>query len=195
MGYAQLVEHSMTVEEYFEIEKTNEIRHEYYNGEIYAMAGTTLNHNRIVGKIRNLLSSHFIPRGCDVFSENIKVKVSDIYYPYPDVMVTCAQSDISGSYVVEHPGILVEVVSKTSEINDRGFKLKRYKTIPALRYYLLVSQNECFAELFSRIDQKDIWIYSTFETSDDVIRFESFNFEMSLKAIYENITFVPDEVL
>jgi Uma2 family endonuclease len=123
----------MTVEEYFELEKKSEIRHEYYNGDVFAMAGSTLNHNRIVGKVRNLLSSLFLPRGCDVFSENVKVKVSDIYYPYPDVVVTCAPVDISGTYVVQHPTILVEVVSKHSEWRDRRFKLKQYKTIPSLK--------------------------------------------------------------
>jgi Uma2 family endonuclease len=110
-------------------------------------------------------------------------------------MVTCAQSDISGSYIVEHPGILVEVLSKTSAAYDRGFKLRKYKEIPSLRYYLLVSQNEYLIELYTRTAQENIWIYQNFERENDVVRFDIWDFEMSLKAIYENITFVPDEVL
>lgn len=194
MGCVQLIESRMTVEEYFELEKQSEIRHEYYNGNVYAMAGTTLNHNRIVGKVRNLLSNHFLPRGCDVFSENVKVKVSDIYYPYPDVMVTCAPKDISGTYVVQHPTILVEVTSKNSESRDRNFKLKHYRTIPSLQYYLLVSQLEYSLDLYSRLEGNDLWGYRSFEDVEDVIRFEAFDFEMSLKAIYENITFEPEIV-
>lgn len=194
MGYAQLIDRRMTVEEYFELEEQSEIRHEYYDGEVYAMAGTTLNHNRIVGKVRNLLGHHFLPCGCDVFSENVKVKVSDHYYPYPDVIVTCASKDISGTYVVEHPSILVEVVSKNSEAKDRGLKLQQYRTIPSLRYYLLVSQFECSVDLYSRREGSDLWTYCGFEHAEDVICFEAFNFEMSLKAIYENITFEPDIV-
>ncbi len=194
MGCAQLTEPRMTVEEYFELEKQSEIRHEYYNGNVYAMAGTTLNHNRIVGKVRNLLSNHFLPQGCDVFSENVKVKVSDNYYPYPDVIVTCAPEDIAGTYVVEHPTILVEVTSKNSESRDRVFKVKHYRTIPSLQYYLLVSQLECSVDVFSRHEGSDLWIYCSFEDPEDVIHFEAFNFEMSLKAIYENITFEPEIV-
>jgi Uma2 family endonuclease len=195
MGHAQVIEHRMTVEEYFEIEKRSEIRHEYYNGEIYAMAGTTLNHNRIVGRMRSLLSSRFLPHGCDVFSENVKVRVSDNYYPYPDIIVTCAPSDISGTYVVKHPSILVEVLSKTSATCDRVFKLRQYKSISSLRYYLLVSQNEYNVELYSRLDGKDLWTYQTFNNVNDVIQLEGFNFDIALKSIYENIEFVPDDVL
>lgn len=184
----------MTIEEYFELEKQSEVRHEYYNGNVYAMAGTTLNHNRIVGKVRNLLGNHFLPRGCDVFSENVKVKVSDIYYPYPDVIVTCAPKDISGTYVVELPSILVEVTSKNSEAKDRGLKLQHYRTIPSLQYYLLVSQLECSVDLYSRHEGSDLWTYCSFEHAEDVIRLEALDFEMSLKAIYENITFEPEIV-
>ncbi|MDR6809516.1 Uma2 family endonuclease [Dyadobacter sp. BE34] len=184
----------MTVEEYFELEKQSEIRHEYYNGNIYAMAGTTLNHNRIVGKVRNLLGNHFLPRGCDVFSENVKVKVSDKYYPYPDVIVTCAPKDISGTYVVEHPSILVEVTSKHSEGNDRGLKLQQYRTISSLQYYLLVSQIEHSVDIYARVEGDNLWTWRSFENLEDIIRLEAFDFEISLKAIYENITFEPEIV-
>ena len=193
MGCVKLIDRRMTVEDYFELERKSEIRHEYYDGEVFAMAGSTLNHNRIVGKVRGVFSSHFSPRGCDVFSENVKVKVSDNYYPYPDVVVTCAPTDISGTYVVQHPTILVEVTSKYSEWRDRRFKLKQYRTIPSLQYYLLVSQHECSIEVYSRLEKNALWTWRSFEDLDDVIRFEAFNFEMSLKAIYENIDFAAGE--
>lgn len=192
MGYAQLIDRRMTVEEYFELDEQSEIRYEYYDGEVYAMSGSTLNHNRIVGKVRHLFGEHFLPRGCDVFSENVKVKVSNIYYPYPDVVVTCAATDISGMYVVQHPTILVEVTSKHSETRDRKFKLRQYKTIPSLQYYLLVSQSECSVDLYSRLVGNDLWTWRSFENPEDVIRFETFDFEIRLKAIYENIRFEPE---
>ncbi|MHA4737856.1 Uma2 family endonuclease [Dyadobacter sp. MSC1_007] len=195
MGHAQVSEQKYTVEEYFEMEEKSEIRHEYYDGEIFAMAGTTMNHNDIVDNVRSVMKGVFRPKGCRVFAENVKVEASALYYPYPDVIVTCAPGDISGTYVVKHPSILVEVLSKTSAIYDRDFKLRKYKEIPSLQYYLLVSQNEYLVELYTRTAQEDIWTYQNFENENDVIRFESFNFEMSLKDIYENITFVPDEVL
>lgn len=193
MGHAQPVEQKMTVEEYFELDKRSEIRHEYFNGEIYAMAGPTLNHNRIVGKFRTLLGNHFLSRGCDVFSENVKVRVSEVYYPYPDLMVTCAPSDISETCIAEHPSILVEVLSKTSEHTDSIFKLKQYKTLSSLQYYLLVSQYDYKVELYSRLERSDLWTYHAFNHENDVVRLDAFDLEMSLQAIYENIEFVAEE--
>lgn len=193
MGHAQLVESKMTVEEYFELEKKSEIRHEYFNGEIYAMAGSTMNHNEVVANIRSGFAAHFRPQGCRVFAENVKLKVSDVYYPYPDVMVTCAPSDVSGTYIVEHPSILVEVLSKTSEHTDRVFKLKQYKAIPSLQYYLLVSQYDYSVGIYSRLEWTDLWTYHTFHQVDDIVRLDAFDFEISLRAIYENIEFVSED--
>ncbi len=91
MGQAQISEKKYTFEEYLKMEEQGEIRHEYYDGEIFAMAGTTMNHNRIVGRIRSFLEGILLPKGCDVFAENVKVEaIQNFYYPYPDVILTCA---------------------------------------------------------------------------------------------------------
>jgi Uma2 family endonuclease len=103
MGHAQVSEQKYTVEEYFEMEEKSEIRHEYYDGEIFAMAGTTMNHNDIVDNVRSVMKGVFRPKGCRVFAENVKVEASALYYPYPDVIVTCAPGDISGDLCREAP--------------------------------------------------------------------------------------------
>ncbi|MCE6992836.1 Uma2 family endonuclease [Dyadobacter sp. CY323] len=194
MGQAQMAKTKYTVSEYLEMEAKSEIRHEYYDGEIFAMAGTTMNHNRIVGRLRNLFERKFLPAGCDVFAENIKVEaIKNFYYPYPDVIVTCSPEDRAGTYIVKRPSILVEVLSKSSATYDRGFKLRRYKQIDSLDYYMLVSQNEHYVELYIRTDQPEIWTYQTFDNERDVIHFEKLDLEIPLSAIYENIVFIPDE--
>jgi len=183
----------MTVEEYFELDEQSEIRHEYYDGEVYAMSGTTLNHNSIVGNVWAFFKSFFRKRGCRVFGESIKLKASDRYYLYPDVIVACEPKDTSGTYMIEYPSILVEVSSKSTGARDRGIKLKQYKTIPSLQYYLLVSQREYSVEVFSRVGGGDLWTHRSFESEEDVIRLDAFNFEISLKAIYEDIEFTTSE--
>jgi len=194
MGCEQLIDRRMTVEEYFELENESEIRHEYFDGEVYAMSGTTFNHNDIVDNIRSALKRFFRPQGCRAFAESVKLKVSDICYLYPDVVVTCAAKDISGTHIVEHPIVLVEVISRTSNVRDRGFKLKQYKTIPSLQYYLLVSQVGHWVELHSRLEGSDLWTCRSFENIEDIVRFDAFDFEISLKSIYENINFEPEIV-
>lgn len=194
MGQAQVAERKYTVSEYLEMEEKSEIRHEYYDGEVFAMADTTMNHNDIVDNVRTLLKEFFRPKGCRVFAENVKVEaIPNLYYPYPDVMLTCAPDDISGTYVVRHPSILVEVLSKSSATYDREFKLRRYQKIPSLLYYVLVSQYECYVELFTRTDQEGIWIYQSFDTPESVISFDLLNFTMPVSAVYEGIVFEVEE--
>ncbi|WP_138480398.1 Uma2 family endonuclease [Dyadobacter bucti] len=194
MGHTQVSEKRYTVEEYLEIEEKSEIRHEYYDGEIFAMAGTTMNHNDIVDNVRTLLKDFFRPKGCRTFGENIKLEaIKNFYYPYPDVIVTCAPEDINGTYIVRQPSILVEVLSKSSATYDRDFKLRRYKNIPSLQYYMLVSQYEYYVELYTRTDQQDIWAYQSFENPDAVIHFDLLDLTMPLASIYENIVFVAEE--
>jgi Uma2 family endonuclease len=194
MVHLQVSGQKYSFAEYLEMEEKSEIRHEYYDGEIFAMAGTTMNHNDIVDNVRTLFKGFFRPKGCRVFSENVKVEaIPNFYYPYPDVIITCAPDDISGTYIVKNPSILVEVLSKSSATYDRGFKLRRYKNIASLQYYLLVSQNEFYVELYTRTDQKDIWTYQTFDNANDIIRFDIVDFEIQLSSIYENIQFIPEE--
>ncbi|MVM37065.1 hypothetical protein GO730_04310 [Spirosoma sp. HMF3257] len=84
-----------TVEEYLAFEEKSEVRHEFYQGEVYAMAGGTVNHNLLIDNIKELLKSHTKSRGCRVFSENMKVDVlSGSYMPYPDVVLTCHPFDL-----------------------------------------------------------------------------------------------------
>jgi Uma2 family endonuclease len=194
MGHAQVEEKKYTVEEYLQLEEKSEIRHEFYDGEIFAMAGTTMNHNRIVGRIRSYLEGVFIPKGCDVFAENVKVEViRNFYYPYPDVIVTCAPEDISGTYIVRHPSILVEVLSKSSATYDRDFKLRRYKEIASLQYYMLVSQHDCYIELYTQTNQPGVWIYQSFSSPEAVIPFDLLGFSMPVSKVYEGIAFKEEE--
>jgi len=196
MGQSQVAERKYTFSEYLEMEEKSEIRHEYYDGEIFAMAGTTMNHNDIVDNVRTLLKGFFRPKGCRVFAENVKVEaIKNFYYPYPDVMVTCAPEDISGTYIVKHPSILVEVLSKSPATYDRDFKLRRYKNIPSLNYYMLVAQYECYVELYTRTDEEGIWIYQSFDSPETTISFDLLGFTMPVSAIYEGIIFVEDEAL
>lgn len=194
MGYLQVSKQKYSVSDFLKIEERGEIRHEYYDGEIFAMVGETMNHNRIVGKIRNLLERKLLPNSCNVFTENIKVEaIPHLYYSYPDVIVTCCSGDINEGHIVKSPTILVEVLSQISENNDRGIKLRHYRSIPSLQYYLLVSQNEYYVELFTRTEQRDIWTYQTFDNVNEVIRFQRMNFEIQVSLIYENIKFITEE--
>ncbi|MCU0354944.1 MAG: Uma2 family endonuclease [Cytophagales bacterium] len=191
MGHAQPQKTHYTVEEYFGLDNNSEIRYEFYDGEVFAMAGGTKNHNRIVRNLNALLLDSFAPRGCDVFAESVKLEaIKDLYYPYPDVMLTCDDRDSNDEYLVVHPSLIVEVLSPSTANYDRDFKLKKYQQIPSLQHYLLVSQYECSVEVYSRIGQSAVWTYQLFTDMTDQIRLESLDFTLPVAKIYANIRFV-----
>jgi Uma2 family endonuclease len=189
MGAAEKIQKQyITVEEYFEMEERSEIRHEYYDGEIRAMAGTTLKHNKIVLNIASFIRSKFRTKGCEIFAESIKLEaIKHFYYPYPDVMLTCDKEDIDADYIIKNPSLIVEVLSKSTAQHDRTFKLRKYKTIPSVQYYLIVSQHEYIVEVFSRFEDSDSWLYDAYENENDVINFNKIDLTLSLSDIYEGI--------
>ncbi len=181
-----------TVEEYFALEETSEIRHEFFNGEIFAMAGTTLNHSRIASNIefalRNQRKQH-----CDVFRESVKLEaIKDFYYPYPDVMLTCNPFDLRQKNKIVHPSLIIEVLSTSTEMYDKTTKLKKYKAIPSVQYYMMVSQYEMSVELYSRVNDA-LWNYQEFTEQNAEIQLDKLDITTSLSDIYENIIFEGGE--
>ena len=195
MGLAVTEQKYFTVEEYLQYEEHSEFRHEYYQGELFAMAGGTTNHNRIVNRGRSIAERTFLPRGCDVFSETVKLEViRNEYYPYPDVMITCNKMDLSAKYIIKFPNLIIEVLSKSTESRDRGWKFARYKKIPTLKYYVLVSQTSVYVEVFTRIEGIDIWKYQSYDTMEAVVDFDEIDFKLPISELYQNIVFEEEQI-
>ena len=185
----------LTVEDYLKFEETSDVRHEFRDGQVYAMAGGTVNHNRLTRRMASLLESQPSLKRCGIFSENMKVEaVRGVYMPYPDVVVACHPFDLRGdNLIIRQPRVLVEVLSKSTAYNDRGFKWQRYRRMPSLWYYLLVDQYKMAVELFSRIEETDEWINTVYEQPEDVIVMPRLDLELSLGAIYDGINLISDE--
>ena len=161
-------------------------RHEYVNGEVYAMAGASRRHNMISGNI----SGHLYPvltSPCRVFSADMKIKfegdAEHIYY-YPDVFVSCSTAD-GGVYFETEPRLIFEVLSKTTERNDKFEKRLVYQQIPSLLEYVLVAQEFRRVDLYRR---RTAWAKETFK-DDAIVNFESIGQSLSLDQIYRDIDF------
>ena len=195
MGLALEEQKYFTVEEYLEYEERSEFRHEYYRGELFAMAAGTTNHNRLVNRGRSIAERTFLPRGCDVFSETVKLEViKNEYYPYPDVMITCNRMDLSAKYIIKFPSLVIEVLSHSTESRDRGWKFAKYKKIPTLKYYVLVSQTNVYVEVFTRTEGIDIWKYQSYDTMEAIIDFDEIDFKLPISEMYQNIVFEEEEI-
>ena len=185
----------LSFEEYLELERRTGIRHEYYHGEVFAMAGESTWHNEIAGNIYAAFRSEFRKRGCRVFINDVKQEFEHLgYYVYPDVILTCHPSDQGADYIVRHPSVIVEVLSKSTEGYDMTVKLHRYRQLPSLRFLLFVSQKEYLVQCYSRTDADTLSHFQDFVRADDVVPFDELGYALPLRMIYEGIGIEPGGV-
>jgi len=180
----EAIKKKVSVEEYFELEKNSEIRHEYYQGEMFDMAGTTDTHNAIVYDC--VFALKYILKGtdCKVYGESVKLEVQkDEYYTYSDVMVTCDKKDTKDNYTKRSPIIIIEVLSKSTEDH---VKFVKYRSIKSLQYYIMVSQKETLVECYTR-GKGQMWTLNTYSLLNDTIELNKLSVKLALKDIYEGI--------
>ena len=137
-------------EDYLTSERTADVRHEYVNGEVYAMVGGTRRHNAIALNLVSAVRACARRRGCETYAGDVKVRVetANAFY-YPDLVVTCDSKD-DDPYIVHAPSLIIEILSASTEAVDRREKRLHYQTIPSLREFLLVSQDERRIEVYRR---------------------------------------------
>ena len=178
----------LTPEQYLEIEERSEVRHEYYRGEMFAMAGTTEEHCLIAGNIFGELRNRFEGRPCKVFQSEMRVKVRATgLYTYPDVVAVCGptQFDQAKKTTLINPMVVVEVLSPSTELYDRTTKLDHYKAIESLVEIALVAQDHARVDLLRRVEGR--WEWTTSLDLKDLLRLESVGCEIPLARIYDRI--------
>ncbi len=175
----------LTEADYLLGELASEIRHEYVDGEVFAMAGAGEAHNLIAGNIFAKLRGLVRGGPCRVYISDMKLRVKTwkAHY-YPDVMVTCDPTDSEANYK-ERPSLVVEVLSPSTERTDRREKMLAYRTLPDLREYLLVATDKQHVELYRR-DAQDEWQLTNINPADG-IHLESLGYDLSLNDIYEDV--------
>lgn len=170
--------------EYLEREARSELRHEYVEGKLIAMAGETQEHEDIVLNIAEALRPIARKLGCRLYTNNIKLRVKGNRYRYPDVMVLCAPK--RESRIETEPCCLVEVLSDSTESTDIGTKLDEYTRIPSLERYLIVSQNQRLVVMYRR--EGPNWLVETQE--DGQVEIPCLGSALSLEQIYSGVATV-----
>ncbi|WP_041436195.1 Uma2 family endonuclease [Thermus oshimai] len=183
MGEAAKLLKPMEAEAYLALEAKSPVRHELLEGVPYAMAGASLAHNRIVGNLYALLRPTALAKGCRIYTETVKLRVSARTFYYPDLMVVC-EGRPPHTHYEEAPCLVVEVVSENTEGIDRREKLWRYRELPSLQGYLLVDSRERRVEGYFR--QGEGWLYRLWE-GEGVVEVPCLGAELSLEAIYEGV--------
>jgi Uma2 family endonuclease len=178
-----------TFAEYMAMEETSVEKHDFYHGEIFAMSGGTTNHNSIIVNLAVALKANK-KAGCNVFIDGMKLEIEkDEFYVYPDLIYTCNEELRGDDLFVKKPSLIFEVLSDSTALYDKEVKLKYYKRLASLKYFVLISQKEIMVEVYSRIEDSQIWKYQTFETLEGTIEFDRLGFELPVGVIYDGIVF------
>jgi len=180
----------LTAEDYLAGESGSDMRHEYVDGEVYAMAGAGEPHNLIAGNVFAKLRSLVRGGPCRVFISDMKLHVADwdAFY-YPDVMVVCDARDTQTNYK-EFPSLVVEVLSPSTEPIDRREKMLAYRTLPSLREYLLIAQDKRHVELYRRADNGTWYLAALPEGA--AVPLECVNACLTLDELYEDVKFIEN---
>lgn len=180
---------ALSPEQYLDLERLSEMRHEYLDGLMYAMAGESRDHSRICFNLAATIGSQIRDKNCEGFSPNMKVRagISDLY-AYPDLMIVCGQAvfhDDKGD-VLLNPTVIFEVLSPSTEKYDRGEKFLRYRTqIESLQDYVLVSQDRMRIEHHHR-ESDGAWSEIIVEGKDSILNLTSIECEIPLGEVFRN---------
>jgi Uma2 family endonuclease len=179
----------LTEQEYLAIERKASYRSEFFNGEMFAMAGTTRAHNRIKDNLVGELYSRFKGKDCQEFSSDMRVKIpSTGLYTYPDVLVTCGELEFQDDEqdILLNPRIIIEVLSPSTESYDRGKKFDHYRTIASLEEYILIEQDRPSCE--RRVRQSNgSWLITYFENLDGFFELASIPAKIPMKDIFAGV--------
>jgi len=194
MGLAQ-PKQLLTPEEYLRRERDSLDKHEFYRGEVFAMAGGSAEHSRITANAIRRIGERLDGSPCGVFDSNLRIRIpSSSLYTYPDVSVICGPLEYDpldrSRETVLNPRVLVEVLSPSTEAYDRGTKFENYQQIDSLREYLLLSQNVARAETFLR-QPDNTWLYTAVTGLETSVLLASLRIEVPLAELYAGITFPP----
>jgi Uma2 family endonuclease len=177
-----------TVEEYFEIDAISEVKYEFVNGKLIEMPGEPLPNLRIGQNCFKKLSTQLDDKGCETFIFGAKTVVEKkAKYRYPDVVVTCKEEP--DERFIQFPSLLLEVLSPGTEGIDKTDKLREYRNIPTVQYYLLVASKEISVQVYTRNGDPRKWIFEEFTELDEVIALPHLNVELKLKDVYKGVNF------
>jgi len=187
-------QHFLTPDDYLQLEAESQIKHEYINGDVFAMAGASDTHVTIAGNLFALLRNHVRGSGCRVYITNMKIRVEarNCFF-YPDVVVTCDRQDAETSTYKRFPKLIVEVLSGSTEAFDRGDKFIAYQTLETLEEYALINTRHQRVECFRR-NTEGLWVMQYYTPETEMFHLQSLDFCDTLAALYEDAELEPSEL-
>lgn len=179
----------LTPEEYLAIERKAEYKSEYFNGEMFAMAGASERQISIVASLMYILVGQLRGRPCKAYSNDMRVRVSPTgLYTYPDVVVVCDQARFADDQkdTLLNPTLIVEVLSESTKDYDRGGKFEHYRSLASLNEYVLIDQDKYHVEHFVR-QPENRWLLSETNLLADTVHLSSIDCDLALTETYDKV--------
>ncbi|MCU7834967.1 MAG: Uma2 family endonuclease [gamma proteobacterium symbiont of Taylorina sp.] len=179
----------LTARDYLSMERVAETKSEFFNGEIFAMAGASRKHNQITSNLVRLVGNQIQDRSCSIYSADMKVKVENMdKYTYPDVVLSCEDElfEDENEDVLLSPIIIIEVLSDSTEAYDRGDKFLHYQNIESLKEYILFSQKTYLLEHYIKKSDNQ-WLYQEYHQLGDKIHLKSVDCFINLDDAYSKV--------
>ena len=187
MQAVQQIRQTISEEEYLVKERQQQEKHEWYRGECFAMAGGTRWHNMLALRIVSTLASHLNGKPCTPYMSDFRLYIeTQHHYVYPDVLVVCDESAYIADDMANDATIIIEILSPSTEVYDRGRKFLHYQSLPSLREYVLVSQQTTQVEIYRRKEDGK-WEYERLTLPSDVLIFATIEYRLTLENLYQSI--------
>ena len=189
----------LSPEEYLAIERAADRKSDYWNGEMFVLAGASERHGSIVANLVFSLVGALKGRPCKVYANDLRLQVAATgLYTYPDLLVICGPPEFSDEVqdMVRNPRLIVEVLSSSTEDYDRGRKFAHYRTLPSLVEYLVVAQDRPYVERFFREpgnheSPDPRWVLTEASRLEGVIHLLSVDAVLSLREVYDKVELAP----
>ncbi len=178
-------------ERYLEMERSSEQKHEYFKGEVFAMAGVSKAHNIIVKNLNTIVLPFLKGKNCDMFGSDLRIHIPEnSLYTYPDCSIICGEWETTDEEkdTVKNPLDIIEVLSKSTKDYDRGTKFTLYRSIKTLKEYLLIDSLSVSVELFTR-QQDYSWRLTEYKQLTDSFSLSTIGLTLFLQDIYDDVNF------
>lgn len=178
-------------EEYLEMERASDVKHEYHDGEIFAMAGASMRHNHVFHNVYVALGNSLKGKNCKPFNSDLRIHIPEKnLYTYPDISIICGKPETTDLFKdnVKNPAVIIEILSKSTKGYDKGAKFTLYRHIKTLKEYILIDSDSALIELYVR-QPDNSWNLTEYSQQNDNIYIPSIGTTLFLSAIYEDINF------
>jgi len=179
------------IEDYLATEEAAQEKHEYYKGEVFAMAGAGIAHNRIVRNATTEIDNFLKGKPCEIFPSDLRIYIEgNSLFTYPDLTIFCEPLKMfkNRTDTATNPTVIIEVLSKSTQDYDRGSKFKLYRDLPSLKEYILISSTEVLVEKYKKqADNK--WQFTAYNKGGESFEIETIELAVVINSFYRGVAF------